>query len=147
MTRTGLWTVLLAFMISSPLHAQTSQAVNEIKAKIWEAQLAQRNFAAGLRHCSELNGTNFYFTQRDRVLNLQDYRRSLDNLAAQGGFNPETRRPWTRQDADARWAEVQKEAVTDQANCAAVASLPFLEKKLKEVEQQQSGSPADSAAK
>ena len=40
MTRTGLWTVLLAFMISSPLQAQTSQAVNEIKAKIWEAQLA-----------------------------------------------------------------------------------------------------------
>lgn len=148
MTRTGLWTVLLAFMISSPLQAQTSQAVNEIKAKIWEAQLAQRNFAAGLRHCSELNGTNFYFTQRDRVLNLQDYRRSLDNLAAQGGFNPETRRPWTRQDADARWADVQKEAVTDQANCAAVASLPFLEKKLKEVEQQQQpGSTGDSAAK
>ena len=148
MTRTGLWTVLLAFMISSPLQAQTSQAVNEIKAKIWEAQLAQRNFAAGLRHCSELNGTNFYFTQRDRVLNLQGYRRSLDNLAAQGKFNPETRRPRTKQDADARWAEVQKEAVTDQANCAAVASLPFLEKKLKEVEQQQQpGSTGDSAAK
>jgi len=41
---------------------------------------------------------------------------------------------------------VQKEAVTDQANCAAVASLPFLEKKLKEIEQQQSGTPLDSAA-
>ena len=63
----------------------------EVEAKIWEAQLVQRNFAAGLRHCNELNGTNFYFAQRDRVLNLQDYRRSLDNLAAQGGYNPETR--------------------------------------------------------
>jgi hypothetical protein len=108
--------------------------------------LVQRNFAAGVRHCNELNGTNFYFVQRDRVLNLQDYRRSLDNLAAQGGYNPETRRPWSKQDADARWAEVQKEAVTDQANCATVASLPFLEKKLKELEQQ-SGTPGDSAAK
>jgi len=146
MTRNGLWTVLLALMVPSPLLAQTSQAVNEIKAKIWEAQLVQRNFAAGLRHCNELNGTNFYFEQRDRVLNLQDYRRSLDNLAAQGGFNPETRRPWSKQDADARWADVQKEAVTDQANCATVASLPFLEKKLKELEQQ-SGTKADSAAK
>jgi len=96
----------------------------------------QRNFSGGLRHCNELNGTNFYFEQRDRVLNLQDYRHSLDNLAAQGGYNPETRRPWTKQDADARWAQVQKDAVTHQANCAAVASLPFLEKKLKEMEQQ-----------
>jgi hypothetical protein len=146
MTRTGLWTVLLGLMMPSAVQAQTSPAVNEVKAKIWEAQLVQRNFAAGLRHCGELNGTNFYFAQRDRVLNLQDYRRSLDNLAAQGGFNPETRRPWNKQDADARWAEVQKDAVTDQANCAAVASLPFLEKKLKELEQQ-SGTTADSAGK
>jgi hypothetical protein len=146
MMRKGLWAVLLAMPIATPLHAQTSEALNEIKAKIWEAQVVQRNFAAGLRHCNELNGTNFYFEQRDRVLNLQDYRRSLDNLSAQGAFNPETRRPWNKQDADARWAQVQKEAVTDQANCAAVASLPFLEKKLKEV-QQQSGAAVDSAAK
>jgi hypothetical protein len=146
MARTHLSALLLAFAIATPLQAQTSAALNEIKAKIWEAQLVQRNFAAGLRHCSELNGTNFYFEQRDRVLNLQDYRRSLDNLAAQGAYNPETRRPWNKPDADARWAQVQKEAVTDQANCAAVASLPFLEKKLKEIEQQQSGTPLDSAA-
>jgi hypothetical protein len=98
--------------------------------------LVQRNFAGGLRHCNELNGTNFYFEQRDRVLNLQDYRRSLDNLAAQGAFNPETKRPWSKQDADARWAQVQKDATTHQANCATVASLPFLEKKLKELQQQ-----------
>jgi hypothetical protein len=146
MMRNGIWAVLLALTITSPLQAQTSEALNDIKAKIWEAQLVQRNFAAGLRHCNELNGTNFYFETRDRVLNLQDYRRSLDNLAAQGAYNPETRRPWTKQDADARWAQVQKEAATDQANCAAVASLPFLEKKLKELERQ-SGAPLDSAAK
>jgi hypothetical protein len=146
MTCRGRWAVLLVLAISTPLRAQTSEALNEIKAKIWEAQLVQRNFAAGLRHCNALNGTNFYFEQRDRVLNLQDYRRSLDNLAAQGAYNPETRRPWTKQDAEARWAQVQKEAITDQANCAAVASLPFLEKKLREM-QQQSGAPVDSAAK
>ena len=57
-----------------------------------------------------------------------------------------TKRPWSKQDADARWAQVQKDAVTHQANCAAVASLPFLEKKLKELEQQ-SGTPAGAAAK
>jgi hypothetical protein len=146
MARTGLWAVLLVLTASTPLHAQNSEALNDIKGKIWEAQLVQRNFAAGLRHCNELNGTNFYFETRDRVLNLQDYRRSLDNLAAQGAYNPETRRPWSKQDADARWAQVQKDAVTHQANCAAVASLPFLEKKLKELAQQ-SGAPVDSAAK
>jgi hypothetical protein len=146
MARTGLWAVLLVLTASTPLHAQNPEAFNDIKGKIWEAQLVQRNFAAGLRHCNELNGTNFYFETRDRVLNLQDYRRSLDNLAAQGAYNPETRRPWSKQDADARWAQVQKDAVTHQANCAAVASLPFLEKKLKELAQQ-SGTPVDSAAK
>jgi hypothetical protein len=94
-----LWALLLVLTASTPLHAQNSEALNDIKAKVWEAQLVQRNFAGGLRHCNELNGTNFYFEQRDRVLNLQDYRRSLDNLAAQGAYNPETRRPWSKQDA------------------------------------------------
>jgi hypothetical protein len=144
MIRSILWAVSLALTVPSSLYAQ--DALNDLKAKIWEAELAQRNFAAGLPHCSELNGTNFYFQLRDRVLNLEDYRRSLDNLLMQGAFNTETRRPWNKQDADARWAQVQKQATTDQANCAAVASLPFLQKKLKELQQRQS-TPADAAGK
>jgi hypothetical protein len=146
MKRVTLAAALLALPFASLLHAQNTDAVNDVKAKIWEAELVQRNFSNGLRHCSELNGTNFYFEPRDRVLNLQEYRRSLDNLALQGAFNLETRRPWNKQDADARWAQVQKQAATDQANCAAVASLPFLRKKLQELEAQ-SGAPVDSAAK
>ena len=137
MRRRAVWVRLFAVLTSTPLYAQNAQnadAINDLKAKIFDARLAQRNFSAGLRHCSELNGTNFYFEQRDRILNLQDYRRSLDNLVTQGAFNPETRRPWNKQDAEARWAQVQKQATTDQANCAAVASLPFLEKKLKELQ-------------
>jgi len=147
MMRRTYCAVMLVLTASTPLQAQNSEALNDIKAKIWEAQLVQRNFSAGLRHCNELNGTNFYFEQRDRVLNLQDYRRSLDNLTAQAAYNPETRSPWNKQDADARWAQVQKDAVTHQANCAAVSSLPFLEKKLKEMEQHQSAAPLDAAAK
>jgi hypothetical protein len=116
---------------------QYSPEVNDVKGKIWEAELAQRNFAAGLPHCNELNGTNFYFYPRDRVLNLQDYRRSVDNLVAEGAFNSEARRPWNKQDADARWAQVQKQATADQASCAAVASMPSLRQKLKELEQRQ----------
>jgi hypothetical protein len=146
MTRLGLYAVLFTLPLASVVHAQTGDALNEVKAKIWEGEVAQRNFANGLRHCSELNGTNFYFEPRDRVLNLQDYRRSLDNLVLQGAFNVETRRPWNKQDADARWAQVQKEAVTDQANCALVASLPFLRKKLQEM-QPSTGGSGDSAAK
>ena len=137
MMRAGLWSLLLVLTASTPLQAQNSEALNDIKAKIWEAQSVQRNFSGGLRHCNELNGTNFYFEQRDRVLNLQDYRRSLDNLAAQGAYNPETKRPWNKQDADARWEQIQKQATTDQANCAAVASLPSLRQKLKELERRQ----------
>src|SRR6516225_3729326 len=107
--------------------AQDLTELNELKAKIWEAEVAQRNFAAGLPHGSELRGTNFYFSQQNRLLNVQDYRRSLDNLVMQGVFN--------RQDADARWAQVQKQATTDQGNCTAVASLPSLRQKLKELQQ------------
>ena len=119
--------------VKSPVQPTLSDQVqdltelNELKAKIWEAEVAQRNFAAGLPHCSELNGTNFYFSRQNRLLNLQDYRRSLDNLVTQGVFN--------RQDADARWAQVQKQATTDQGNCTAVASLPSLRQKLKELQQ------------
>ncbi len=127
----------IALSLASSLHAQDLTELNDLKGKIWEAELAQRNFAAGLRHCNELNGTNFYFDQRDRVLNLQDYRRSLDNFVMAGTFNSETRRPWNKEDADARWAQVQKAATTDQANCAAVASLPSLRQKLKELQQRQ----------
>ena len=119
--------------VKSPVQPTLSDQVqdltelNELKAKIWEAEVAQRNFAAGLPHCSELSGTNFYFSQQNRLLNVQDYRRSLDNLVMQGVFN--------RQDADARWAQVQKQATTDQGNCTAVASLPSLRQKLKELQQ------------
>jgi tRNA nucleotidyltransferase/poly(A) polymerase len=137
MTRSIWWGMPIALTLASSLYAQDLTAVNNLKAKIWEAEVAQRNFAAGLPHCGELNGTNFYFYQRDRVLNLEDYRRSLDNLVAEGAFNPETRRPWNKQDAEARWAQVQKQAATDQANCAAVASLPSLRQKLKELQQRQ----------
>jgi len=145
MIRSISWAAPLALAVTGLLHAQDATALNDLKAKIWEAELAQRNFAAGLRHCSELNGTNFYFDPRDRILSLQDFRRSLDNFVMQGAFNPVTRRPWNKQDADARWAQVRKQATTDQANCAAAASLPSLQKKLKQLQQQ--STPAGDARK
>lgn len=130
----------LAAGFAVPACAQNA-AIDDLKGKIFDAKMTQQTFAGGLRHCSELNGSNFYFQPRDRVLNLEDYHRSLDNLALQGVFNPETHKPWTQQTADTRWAQVQQEAVKDRANCALVASLPDLQKKLQALQQQATSSP------
>lgn len=128
---------------ASPLKAQNA-AIDDLKGRIFDAKMAQQTFAAGLRHCEELDGTNFYFQPRDRVLSLSEYHRSLDNLAAQGVFNPETHKPWNQHDADARWSQVQEEAVKDRANCALVASLPDLQKQLDQLQHQ--ASPAAGSA-
>jgi hypothetical protein len=116
-----------AAFFATPLHAQTA-AINDLRGKIFDAKMAEQTFAAGLKHCSELDGTTFYMQTRDRGLKREDYHHSLDNLAAQGIFNPETKRPWNQQDADARWDVIQKEAASDQATCALVASLPDLQR-------------------
>lgn len=145
MIQTVLWSILLTLALSTPLHAQDT-TVNDLKAKIFDAKTVQQRFTAGLRHCSELNGTNFYFQQRVSVLNLEEYHRSLENFVSEGVFNPETKRPWNKQDADARWAQVTVQARADQANCALVASLPFLQKKLDEM-QQQAPAPQGTTAK
>lgn len=125
---------LLTANITAPAHAQTP-AMNDLQGKIFDAKMAEQNFAAGLKHCSELDGKNFYFEQRDRVMKLEDFHRSLDSLAQSGGYNPATKRPWTREDADARWQQAQEQALKDKAACALVASLPDLEKQLAELRQ------------
>jgi len=125
--------IALALTFSAAARAQLA-AINDVKGQIFDAKMAQQTFAGGLKHCSELDGDNFYFQPRDRVLNLIEYHRSLDNLALQGVFNPETKRPWNQQDADARWEQVRKQALSDKANCALVASLPDLQKKLEELQ-------------
>jgi hypothetical protein len=155
MTRTALPTVFLALALSTPVCAQDTSkdiskdtSINDLKAKIFDAKTVQQRFTSGLRHCSELNGTNFYFQPRDRVLDLDEYHRSLENLVSEKMYNAETRRPWTKQDADARWAQVMVQARADQANCTLVSSLPFLQKKLDEMQQQaaQQQAPAPQGA-
>jgi len=109
-------------------------AINDLKGHIFDAKMMQQTFAAGLKHCNELNGTNFFFPPRDRVLDLDEFHRSLDNLVKQQVFNPERRRPWNKEDAAERWEQVQRQAVKDKENCQLVASLPDLEKQLDELE-------------
>jgi hypothetical protein len=130
----------LSLLFFAPLYAQNSP-INELKVKIFDAKTLQQTFAKGLKFCSELNGTNFYFALRDRVFDLEEFHRSLGNLVKQQVFNPEKKRPWSEQDATDRWAQVQQEAAKDKSNCQLVASLPDLEKQLAEL--QKNAAPAE----
>jgi hypothetical protein len=137
----AIFLVAFAFGSASAGCAQTAE-INDLKGKIFDAKMAQQTFGNGLAHCSEFDGTNFYFRQRDRILNLEEYHRSLENLALQRVFNPETKRPWNEEDAIAKWEQVQKEAADDRANCALVASLPELQKKLDDLQKQAAAQPS-----
>jgi hypothetical protein len=137
MNRFVLGAIAFALSVPTPLRAQ-APSINDLKSKIFDAQMAQQMFGGALRHCSELNGTNFYFQPHDRVLDLQQYSLALQNMVEKGEFNPDTKRPWTGDDANARWEQVKKQATIDQATCALVASLPDLQKQLDDLQKQQS---------
>jgi hypothetical protein len=128
-------------LIPAAAHAQ-NQTVDALKGKIFDAHMTKQTFANGLKFCDELDGSHFYFQPRDRVLDLEDFHRSLESLVRQQVFNPEKRRPWTEEDATERWEQVKLQAVSDKANCDLVASLPDLEKQLAEL--QSKSPPADT---
>ncbi|MGB7175948.1 MAG: hypothetical protein WBD33_03785, partial [Xanthobacteraceae bacterium] len=125
----------LGLVFAGTARAQTAE-IDALKGKIFDAKMAQQTFAGGLAHCKELDGTNFYFRQRDRILNLEEYHHSLESLARQGVFNPETKRPWNEEDAIAKWEQVKKQATDDKDNCALVTSLPDLQKRLDDLQKQ-----------
>jgi hypothetical protein len=114
-------------------HAQ-GLSINEIKGRIFDAKMLKQTFANGLKFCNELNGNNFYFPPRDRVLDLDEYHRSLQSLAKQQVYNPERHKPWTEEDATDRWEQVKRQATKDKENCQLVSSLPDLEKQLDDME-------------
>jgi hypothetical protein len=120
-------------MMAASLHAQTP-AIDDLKGKIFDARMTQQTFAGGMKFCSELDGSNFYFQPRDRVLNLEAYSQSLENLVQAQTFNPAKRRPWSAEDAKERRDEVKKEAQEDRQKCELVRSLPELERQLRELQ-------------
>jgi hypothetical protein len=126
-------TIALVLILASPVHAE-SFTFNELKAKIFDARMALKTFVGGLRFCKELDGTNFYYQPRNRVLNLEEYHQSLDNLVKAQVFNPEKRRPWNAEDANQRWEQVKKQAIEEKETCKLVALLPELEKRLEELQ-------------
>ncbi|MFY9893979.1 MAG: hypothetical protein WAK63_07570 [Xanthobacteraceae bacterium] len=131
--RLGISVLGLFLLPWSLLHAQNA-AIDELKGKIFDARMAQQTFANGLKYCSELNGKSFYYQLRNRILNLEEYFHSLENLVKAQVFNPDKRRPWTLQDAKERWEEVKKQAQADREKCELVQSLPELEKRLAELQ-------------
>ena len=133
MNRLGISALVLVLLPWSPLHAQNA-TIDELKGKIFDARMAQQTFANGLKYCSELNGKSFYYQLRNRILNLEEYFHSLENLVKAQVFNPDKRRPWTLQDAKERWEEVKKQAEADREKCELVQSLPDLEKRLAELQ-------------
>jgi hypothetical protein len=78
---------------------------------------------------------------RNRILNLEEYFQSLENLVKAQVFNPDKRRPWTIEDAKERWEQVKKQAQEDKQKCELVRQLPDLEKQLQEL-QKNAAAPA-----
>jgi hypothetical protein len=118
---------------NGPTLSQAIHEIDEIKGKIVDAQTAQQSFD-GLKYCSELNGTSFYSRLRDRVLNLEEYQRSLESLVNAKARNPAKQGPWTAEDAKERSEDVKRQAQEDKRKCELVQSLPNLEKRLQELQ-------------
>ena len=102
--------------------------------------MAQQMFAGGLKYCDELDGKSFYYQVRNRLLNLEEFAHSMENLVKAQVFNPAKKRPWTLEDAKERWEEVKKQAQEDRQKCELVRSLPELEKRLEELQQRAAAS-------
>ena len=117
-----------------PLHAQHNAAIDDLKGKIFDARRAQQTLGNGLKYCTDLNGKSFYYRLRNRILNLEEYFHSLENLVKAEAYNPDKHRPWSLQDAKERWEEVKKQAQADKEKCELVRSLPELEKRLEELQ-------------
>jgi len=132
--RLGFGALALVLVAIFPLHAQTPQ-IDALRGKIFDARMAKQMFGNGLKFCDELDGTNFFYLPRNRVLKLEEYHRSLEGLVSAQIYNLQTRRPWNEADANARWEQAKKQALTDKQNCELVATLPELERRLEELQQ------------
>ena len=79
MRRLAFGVITLLLFAGSALHAQ-NPAIDDLKGKIFDAHMAQQMFAGGLKYCNELDGKSFYYQVRNRLLNLEEYAHSMENL-------------------------------------------------------------------
>jgi len=132
--RLVLGAIALASLPVSSVYAQ-NPAIDDLKGKIFDARMAKEMLGTGSKYCSDLDGKSFYYRVRDRILNLEDFAHSLENLVKAEVFNPAKKRPWTMADAKERWEEVKKQAADDKQRCDLARSLPELEQRLQELQQ------------
>ena len=95
-----------------PVPGDLRAKIDDIKGKIFDARMAEKMFAGGLKYCADLDGRSFYYQIRNRILNLEEYFNSLESLAkAQASLNPATHRPWSFEDSlEDPMGEVKKQA-------------------------------------
>jgi hypothetical protein len=136
----------LCFLLATTTAYAQKAAIDDLKGKIFDAKMAQQLLGKGLRFCENLTGKGFYFHLRDRVLDLEEYLHSLENLAKAEVYNPEKRRPWSVQDVKERWEEVKRQAADDKQKCDLVRSLPEMEKRLQELEASNAGGDKNASA-
>ena len=134
MCRLVLGTIALVAIPASSLYAQ-NPAIDDLRGKIFDARMAKEMLGTASKYCSDLDGKSFYYRVRDRILNLEEFAHSLDNLVKAEVFNPAKKRPWNLSDAKERWEEVKKQAEDDKQKCELVRSLPELEQRLQELQQ------------
>lgn len=138
----------LAFFLILGAHARAQNpAIDDLKGKIFDARMAQQTGGNALKYCSDLDGKSFFFRVRNRILNLEEYFRSLENLVKAQAYNPDKRRPWTLEDAKERWEEVKKQAQADKEKCELVRKLPEMEKQLEELEKKAAATNTSTADK
>jgi hypothetical protein len=142
MTMTRIAASVMAVALAWPpiVQAEDTRAVakiNSIKVEILEAENIQKKFAGAMKHCGALDGKHFYIETQDRVLDLDQFHKSLESMVKEQVFNPQKKRPWTQADAQERLDLVQKMAEHDKYRCDMVAKLPTLQKELVVFERQQ----------
>jgi len=142
MTRIAAGLMAVTLLLAWPAIAQVEDAravakINLIKVEILEAENIQKKFASAMKHCGALDGKHFYIEAQDRVLDLDQFHKSLESMVKDQVFNPQKKRPWTEADAQERRDLVQKMAEHDKYRCDMVAKLPTLQKELVVLERQQ----------
>jgi hypothetical protein len=107
--------------------------INLLKMEITRAEALEKRFAEELKHCNVLDGKNFYLENQHRVLSLEQFHQTLQNLVKEKALNARKNGPWTEEDAAERLKVVGKIAQQDKERCEAVAKLPATRKRLDEL--------------
>jgi hypothetical protein len=118
------------FLMTPGLRAEEARLgdakITALRMEILALENTKRKLGEGWKHCDALDGKSIYLENQKRVQNIEDYHGALLRLVKDQAFNPEKKRPWSAEDAEARWQAVQKLALEEKSHCATIAKLPAL---------------------